>query len=147
MESQVMHINVVCHHCLEISSVEKKESYISEKCTACGNSLLDCKPLKANAVILEYFLKNSDLPIIVDFWAPWCGPCLSMEPHFDAAATAMSLQAQFLKINNDDNQALGSKHLIINIPAVLVFKEGREINRFTGARSNKQIQKWVTQYI
>lgn len=147
MECYVMNINVVCPHCLEVTSVEKKESYVTEKCTECGDSLLDAKPLKANSVILEHFMKNSDLPIIVDFWAPWCGPCLSMAPHFDAAAIAMPLQAQFLKINNDDEQTLGSKLMIASIPAVLVFKEGKEIDRFTGARSNKQIQKWVTQYI
>lgn len=142
-----MNVNVVCPHCLKLSSVEKKESYSNENCGECHKSLLESKPLKANSVILDYFIKNSDLPVVVDFWAPWCGPCLSMAPHFDAAAIAMPLQAQFLKINNDDEQTLGSKMQIASIPAVLVFKEGKEIDRFTGARSNKQIQKWVTQYI
>ena len=143
----IPNINIVCPHCLEVSSVEKKDSYVSQKCTKCGDSLLEAKPITANAVILDHFMKNSDLPIVVDFWAPWCGPCLSMAPHFEKAALAMPLQAQFLKINNDNEQTLGSKFLIVNIPAVLMFKEGKEIARFTGMRSSKQIQKWVRKFI
>ena len=142
-----MNVNVVCPHCLEVSTVEKKESYMSENCTKCSESLLESQPLKANSVILDYFIKNSELPVVVDFWAPWCGPCLSMAPHFDAAAISMPLQAQFLKINNDDEQTLGSKMQIASIPAVLIFKEGKEIDRFTGARSSRQIEKWVRQYV
>ncbi len=140
-------INIVCPHCLEVSSVDKKESYTSSICTKCGDSLLDAKPINANAVILEHFMKNSDLPIVVDFWAPWCGPCISMAPHFEKAALAMPLEAQFLKINNDNEQTLGSDFLIKTIPAVLMIREGKEIARFTGMRSSKQIQKWVKQYI
>ncbi|HIQ46773.1 MAG TPA: thioredoxin TrxC, partial [Sulfurovum sp.] len=93
------------------------------------------------------FMTNSDLPIVVYFWALWCGPCLSMAPHFEKAALTMSLEAQFLKVNNDNEQTLGSKYMIVNIPAVLMIKEGKEVARFTGMRSSKQIQKWVTQYI
>ena len=140
-------INIVCPHCLKVSSVEKNEPTISQECTKCGDSLLDAKPITANATILEHFMKNSDLPIVVDFWAPWCGPCISMAPHFEKAALTMPLEAQFLKINNDNEQTLGSKLLIVNIPAVLMFKEGKEIARFTGMRSSKQIQKWVKKYI
>ena len=142
-----MNVSVVCPHCMEVGSVKQEEFTISKMCTKCGGSFLDAKPLTANAVILEYFMKNSDLPIVVDFWAPWCGPCISMAPHFEKAALAMPLEAQFLKINNDNEQTLGSKLLIVNIPAVLMFKEGKEIARFTGMRSSKQIQKWVRQYI
>ena len=142
-----MNVNVVCPHCLKVSSVEKKESYVTEHCGECEASLLDSKPLTANLAILDYFIATSELPVIVDFWAPWCGPCVAMAPHFESAALAMPLQAQFLKINNDDAQTQGSKIIIVNIPAVLVFKDGKEIDRFTGARSSKQIQKWVKQYI
>jgi len=140
-------INIVCPHCLEVSRVEKKESYVSEACTKCGDSLLDAKPISANAVILEHFIKNSDLPIVVDFWAPWCGPCISMAPHFEKAALAMPLEAQFLKINNDNEQTLGSHFLIKTIPAVLMIREGKEIARFTGMRSSKKIEKWVRKYL
>ncbi len=142
-----MKINVVCPHCLEVSFVEKKESYVSEACAKCGNSLLDATPISANATIFEHFMKNSDLSIVVDFWAPWCGPCISMAPHFEKAALAMPLQVQFLKINNDNEQTLGSDFLIKTIPAVLMIREGKEIARFTGMRSSKQIQKWVKKYI
>ena len=140
-------INLICPHCLEVTKVERCESKCSQKCIKCGDSLLDAKPITANAVILEHFMKNSDLPLVVDFWAPWCGPCISMAPHFEKVALAMPLQAQFLKINNDNEQTLGSKFLIKNIPAVLMIKEGKEIARFTGMRSSKQIQKWVRAYL
>ena len=142
-----MKVNVVCPHCLTVNSIEKKSLYISEHCRECEASLLDAKPLNANLAILDYFIRTSELPVIVDFWAPWCGPCLTMVPHFETAALAMPLQAQFLKINNDDAQTQSSKIIIVNIPAVLVFKDGKEIDRFTGARSSKQIIKWVGQYI
>jgi len=142
-----MNVNVICHHCLEVSSVEKKESYSDENCQKCNESLLEAKPVVGNAKILDHYITHSELPVIVDFWAPWCGPCISMAPHFEDASVAMSLKAQFLKINNDDEQTLGSKLLIASIPAVLVFKEGKEIDRFVGARSSKQIQKWVLQYL
>lgn len=142
-----MNVNVVCPHCLKVSSVEKKESYAEENCTECSESLLECQPLKANSVILDYFANSSELPVVVDFWAPWCGPCLQMAPHFDTAALSMPLEAQFLKINNDDEQSLGAKLQIASIPCVLVFKDGKEVDRFTGARSAKQIEKWVREHI
>ncbi|WP_309497123.1 thioredoxin TrxC [Sulfurovum sp.] len=142
-----MNVNVVCPHCLEVSRLEKKELYTKENCTECGESLLDGTPVEGNANILKNFTTNSELAVIVDFWAPWCGPCLQMAPHFEDAAIKMPLQAQFIKINNDDEQTLGSKLLIASIPAVLVFKDGQEIDRFVGARNSTQIQEWVKQYI
>ena len=142
-----MNLNVVYPRCLKGIRIAKKQSCSDGNCQECKESLLDSEPLKANAVILDYFIANSELPVIVDFWAPWCGPCLQMAPHFESAAIAMPLQAQFLKINNDDEQTLGSKLQIASIPAVLVFKDGKEIDRFTGARHGTDIQTWVKQYI
>jgi len=142
-----MNVNVVCPHCLKVNRIPKKESYAKANCGECKASLLDAKPLAANMVSLAKFVNNSELPVVVDFWAPWCGPCLQMAPHFEKAALAMPLQAQFLKINNDDEQSLGAKYQIASIPTVLVFKNGKEIDRFSGARDGVQIENWVKQYM
>ena len=142
-----MHIKVVCPHCLKVNRIPKKESYAKANCGECQESLLDAKPVVGNASILATYVSNSELPVVVDFWAPWCGPCLQMAPHFEKAALAMPLQAQFMKINNDDEQTLGSTYQIASIPCVLVFKDGKEIDRFTGARDSVQITDWVRQYV
>jgi len=142
-----MNINVVCPECLKVNRLPKKESYTKANCGECKASLLDTKPVVGNASILATYVANSDLPVVVDFWAPWCGPCLQMAPHFEKAAISMGLKAQFMKINNDDEQSLGAKYQIASIPCVLVFKDGKEVDRFTGARNSTEIEEWVRKYI
>ncbi|HIP27596.1 MAG TPA: thioredoxin TrxC [Sulfurovum sp.] len=142
-----MNVNIVCPHCLKVNRIPKKDSYTKANCGECKESLLEAKPLKGNASILATYIANSELAVVVDFWAPWCGPCLQMAPHFDKAASLMPLQAQFLKINNDDEQSLGAKYQIASIPCVLVFKDGKEVDRFTGARNSVEIEDWVRKYV
>ncbi|HIP48999.1 MAG TPA: thioredoxin TrxC [Lutibacter sp.] len=142
-----MNVNIVCPHCLKVNRIPKKDSYTKANCGECKESLLEAKPLNGNASILATYIANSELAVVVDFWAPWCGPCLQMAPHFDKAASLMPLQAQFLKINNDDEQSLGAKYQIASIPCVLVFKDGKEVDRFTGARNSVEIEDWVRKYV
>ncbi|MCF6245576.1 MAG: thioredoxin TrxC [Sulfurovum sp.] len=142
-----MNVNVVCPQCLKVNRLPKKETYAKANCGECKASLLDAKPVIGNASIMAKYVANSDLPVVVDFWAPWCGPCLQMAPHFEKAATAFALKAQFMKINSDDEQTLGAKYNISGIPCVILFKEGKEVDRFTGARDSTQIEAWVRKYI
>jgi len=141
-----MNINVVCPHCLKVNRIPKKESYTKANCGHCKQSLLNAKPVSVDAAKLGTFIANSELPVVVDFWAPWCGPCLQMAPAFEEAALSMPLQAQFLKVNTEEQQVLGAQYGIQSIPTLIIFKNGKEIDRLSGALSAGRLQSWVRQH-
>lgn len=140
-------MRIVCPHCLSVNNVPKKESYIKANCGKCKKSLLETHPMELTNRTFDEVLVNSDIPVLVDFWAPWCGPCKMMAPNFTNAAKSFPLQSLFAKVNTDEEQQLGARFGIRSIPTLILFRDGKEIERVSGALSEEQLKSLVKKYL
>lgn len=140
-------MRVVCPHCLSVNNIPQKDSYSKANCGKCKNSLLDTKPLELTNANFDEVVVNSDIPVIVDFWAPWCGPCKMMAPNFEKSAKGFPLKVLFCKVNTENEQNLGARFAIRSIPTLVVFKAGKEVHRISGALDEASLNKLVSQFI
>lgn len=134
---------IVCSHCGATNRIPEGRDLASGKCGKCGRQLFEGKPWDVSAAILEKHIARSDIPVLVDVWAPWCGPCKVMGPQFEAAARIAEPGLRFVKLNSDENQALSGRLGIRGIPTMIMFKGGREIARVSGTMSSSDILKWA----
>ena len=140
-------MRIVCPNCLSVNKVPLKDSYKKANCGKCKESLLNTKPVELNQGNFDEVVVNSDIPVIVDFWAPWCGPCKMMGPNFEKAATKFPLKTLFVKVNTENEQNLGARFSIRSIPTLIVFKNGKEIHRVSGALDEKSLTQLVSQML
>lgn len=140
-------MRVVCPHCLAVNNVPKKESYKKANCGKCKKSLLETSPVVLTETNFDEVVVNSELVVIVDFWAPWCGPCKMFGPTFLKTATNFPLKALFCKVNTEDEQNLGARMSIRSIPTLVIFKNGKEVKRVSGALDEKSLKQLVEQFI
>ena len=140
-------MRVICPHCLSVNNVPQKESYKKANCGKCKNSLLDTKPIELTNTNFDEVVVNSDIPVIVDFWAPWCGPCKMMAPVFTKVAKNYPLKTLFVKVNTEDEQNLGARFGIRSIPTLMVFKDGKEVHRISGALDETSLANLVTKFL
>ena len=140
-------LHVVCPHCHTTNRVAPADLSASPDCGKCHRPLFDGHPVALDEAAFEKHIARSQLPVLVDFWAPWCGPCRMMAPQFEAAAKQLEPYVRLVKVNTEEAQALGARLNIRSIPTLALYVNGREVARQPGAMGAADIVRWTRSHL
>jgi thioredoxin 2 len=136
-------VHIVCPHCAAVNRVPRERSDAIPNCGKCHKPLFEGKPVEVGEAAFDKHLARNGVPVLVDFWAPWCGPCKMMAPHYAQAAAQLEPRVRVLKVDTEAEQALGARYGIRSIPTLALFRDGREIARQAGAMNAAGIVQWA----
>ncbi|MEZ5277934.1 MAG: thioredoxin TrxC [Opitutaceae bacterium] len=132
-----------CAHCGTGNRIPETRLSEGPKCGRCGRPVFSGKPIELNAETFDR-VTGGDLPVVVDFWAPWCGPCRTMAPEFERATASLEPRIRTARLNTEDHRMIGARLAIRSIPTMVLFRQGRELARHSGAVPAAEIIRWVT---
>ncbi|WP_136067590.1 thioredoxin TrxC [Modicisalibacter radicis] len=140
-------IKLACPHCAAMNRVQSARLDDGAKCGKCKQALFSGEPVDLTAGNYDALVNRSELPVVVDFWAGWCGPCKMMAPVFAQVAGELEPRMRFAKLDTEAEQALAGRFGIRSIPTLIVFREGREVARQAGALQGPQLRHWLTPHL
>mgnify|MGYP001072978734 CR=1 FL=1 len=136
-------LHIVCPHCHAVNRVPAARLDQAPSCGQCHRPLFDAHPVELTQATFSKHLERNDIRVLVDFWAPWCGPCKMMAPQFVQAAQMLEPRIRLAKVDTESEQALGAHYGIRSIPTLALFSGGREVARQAGAMGAQDIVRWV----
>ena len=136
--------NIVCPQCNTVNRLPTTRLGDRPLCGNCKKPVFCGHPLELHEGNFSQQLMRSDIPVVVDFWAPWCGPCTMMAPAYEQAAGELEPRVRLAKLNTEESQQLAGKYAIRSIPTIVLFDHGRELARQSGAMQLPQLKQWIT---
>jgi len=137
--------HIVCPACNAVNRIPSARIDSRPSCGKCHKPLFDGHPVTLTSENFQKHIGRSDIPVVVDFWAPWCGPCKMMAPAFEQASADLQPTVRLAKLNTEDESDVGAQLNIRSIPTMVIFKNGKEVARQAGAMSTADIKSWISQ--
>ncbi len=136
-------LQIVCPSCGAINRIPAGKDPLKAKCGKCGGKLFNGKPVEVDDALFAKMVTKNSIPVVVDFWAEWCGPCKMMAPEFAKVAAEMEPRARFVKVDTERNQATAAQFRIMSIPTLMIFRDGRPVAQTAGAMPASQLRQWI----